>query len=97
MRLLGRGDDNRRGNQSDERWSREYQVGRILVGHKQSAFLTARGAPPPRALARRRRFATLHSVASLGPQALPGRRIPARPYFSVSVGTNGPPTVNAAM
>ncbi len=35
-----------------------------------SAFLTARGAPPPLALARRRRYAALHSVASLGPQAL---------------------------
>src|SRR5206468_4003614 len=33
-------------------------------------FLTARGAPPPLALARRRRSAALHSVASLGPQAL---------------------------
>ena len=30
----------------------------------------ARGAPPPLAPARRRRFATLHSVASQGPQAL---------------------------
>ena len=35
-----------------------------------SAFISARGAPPPLALARRRRFAALHSVASLGPQAL---------------------------
>ncbi len=35
-----------------------------------SAFLNARGAPPPRARARRRRFAPLHSVASRGPQAL---------------------------
>src|SRR5206468_1696472 len=32
--------------------------------------LTARGAPPPLALARRRHSAALHSVASLGPQAL---------------------------
>jgi hypothetical protein len=34
------------------------------------AFLTARGAPPPLALARRRRYAALPSSASLGPQAL---------------------------
>src|SRR5947207_1087121 len=33
-------------------------------------FLTARGAPPPLALARQRHSAALHSVASLGPQAL---------------------------
>ena len=33
-------------------------------------ILEARGAPPPLAPARRRRFATLHSVAAQGPQAL---------------------------
>jgi D-alanine-D-alanine ligase len=37
-------------------------------------FSTARGAPPPRALARRSRYARLRSAASLGPQALPIRR-----------------------
>src|SRR5450830_1577105 len=31
-----------------------------------SAFLSARGAPPPLALARRRRVAAVHSVAALG-------------------------------
>src|SRR6185436_5861896 len=40
------------------------------IGKEQSAFLTARGAPPPRALARGRRFAALPSGPSLGPQAL---------------------------
>src|SRR5687767_773540 len=35
-----------------------------------SASLSARGAPPPLALARRRGFAALPSGASLGPQAL---------------------------
>jgi bifunctional non-homologous end joining protein LigD len=35
-----------------------------------SASINARGAPPPRALARRRRSAPLPSGASLGPQAL---------------------------
>src|SRR5262245_38124829 len=40
------------------------------MGSLLSAFLTARGAPPPRALARGRRFATLPSGRSLGPQAL---------------------------
>jgi hypothetical protein len=35
-----------------------------------SSFLTARGAPPPLALARRRGSAALPSGASLGPQAL---------------------------
>ena len=39
-------------------------------GGRRSAFITARGAPPPRALARRRRSAALPSGASLGPQAL---------------------------
>ncbi len=34
------------------------------------SFITARGAPPPRALARGRRFAALPSGRSLGPQAL---------------------------
>src|SRR5262249_21810481 len=34
------------------------------------AFISARGAPPPLALARRRRSAPVRSAASLGPQAL---------------------------
>ena len=42
----------------------------MLFSLVSACMLTARGAPPPLALARRRRFAALHSVASLGPQAL---------------------------
>ena len=41
-----------------------------VEAHNLSAFITARGAPPPRALARGRRSAALPSGRSLGPQAL---------------------------
>src|SRR5690349_4594025 len=64
-----------------------------------SALFNARGAPPPRALARRPHFVAVHSVASLGPQALlnargapPPRALARRPHFVAvhSVASLGP-------
>src|SRR5262249_30844687 len=44
----------------------------------EETFSYARGAPPPRALTRRRRFAAVPSGASLGPQALHFNRASSR-------------------
>src|SRR6185436_13663465 len=50
-----------------------------------SAFFNARGAPPPLALARRRRCAPVRSAASLGPQALRPVKIPRMARYVLRV------------
>jgi hypothetical protein len=51
-------------------------ISRVIAACR--TLFSARGAPPPRALARRRRCAAVYSVASLGPQALFLKALPRR-------------------
>ena len=61
-----------------------------------SAFLTARGAPPPLALARGRRYAALPSGPSLGPQALAACPLSLFPYtVSTIAAIPCPPPIHA--